>query len=92
MNGSPKSLTIVQTIKNDLHLCLGFRTRFDVINVQTKEVSILKNFVAYRVNIYFCILCSDRMKTICQDNIHRVSVHYMCLYKQKFLFFPYLFL
>lgn len=51
MNGTPKSLTIVQSHKDrdDLHLCLGFRTRFDVINVQTKEVSILKNFVAYRV-------------------------------------------
>lgn len=48
VNESPRTITIVHDINDQLLLCIGLRQRFDVINVQTKQVSVLKSIINYR--------------------------------------------
>ncbi|XP_065647136.1 GTPase-activating Rap/Ran-GAP domain-like protein 3 isoform X2 [Hydra vulgaris] len=44
----PRTITITTDINKDLILCLGLRFRFDVINVKTEKVSVIKNIIMYR--------------------------------------------
>ena len=50
MTETPVTLTIVHDANAKLLLCVGLRHRFDIINVQTKQVTLLKNIVTYRVS------------------------------------------
>eukprot|EP00111_Clytia_hemisphaerica_P002541 TCONS_00007245-protein len=45
---TPITLTIIHDAKDKLLLCVGLRHRFDIVNVQTKQVTLLKNIVTYR--------------------------------------------
>ena len=49
MTETPLTLTIVHDASEKLLLCVGLRHRFDIINVKTKQVTLLKNIVTYRV-------------------------------------------
>ena len=38
----PQLLSIAIDANNDVLLCLGFKTRFDIINIETKELKLLR--------------------------------------------------
>ena len=56
---TPLTLTIVHDFNEKLMLCVGLRHRFDIINVETKQVSLLKNIVTYRVSLDFYFLATN---------------------------------
>ena len=61
MTETPLTLTIVHDASDKLLLCIGLRHRFDIINVKTKQVTLLKNIVTYRVSQKSKLIISKRI-------------------------------